>query len=64
LFAAFGEIAKSDLLLAAAVLPSMMLGVSIGKFIRNRVDPDRFRIAVLALLTVAGFSSVYSGVFQ
>jgi uncharacterized membrane protein YfcA len=64
LFAAFGEIATIDLWLAAAVLPSMMLGVSIGKFIRNRVNPDRFRIAVLALLTVAGFSSVYSGVFQ
>ena len=64
LFAVFGEIATSDLWLAAAVLPSMMIGVSIGKFIRNRVDPDRFRIAVLVLLTVAGFSSVYSGVFQ
>jgi uncharacterized membrane protein YfcA len=45
-------------------LPSMMIGVSIGRFIRNRVDPNRFRIAVLVLLTVAGFSSVYSGVFQ
>ena len=64
LFAVFGELATSDLLVAAAVLPSMMIGVSIGKFIRNRVDPDRFRIAVLVLLTVAGFSSVYSGVFQ
>jgi uncharacterized membrane protein YfcA len=64
LFAAFGEIAISDLWLAAAVLPSMMFGVSIGRFIRNRVDPNRFRIAVLVLLTIAGFSSVYSGVFQ
>jgi hypothetical protein len=64
LFAAFGEIAASDLWLAAAVLPSMVIGVSIGRFIRNRVDPNRFRIAVLVLLTVAGFSSVYSGVFQ
>jgi len=64
LFAAFGEIATSDLWLAAAVLPSMVIGVSIGRFIRNRVDPDRFRIAVLVLLTVAGFSSVFSGVFQ
>lgn len=64
LFAAFGEIATSDLWLAAAVLPSMVIGVSIGKFIRNRVDPNRFRIAVLVLLAVAGFSSVYSGVFQ
>ena len=64
LFAAFGEIATSDLWLAAAVLPSMVIGVSIGRFIRNRVDPDRFRIAVLVMLTVAGFSSVFSGVFQ
>ncbi len=64
LFAAFGEIATSDLWLAAAVLPSMVIGVSIGKFIRNRLDPNRFRIAVLVLLTVAGISSVYSGVFQ
>jgi uncharacterized membrane protein YfcA len=64
LFAAFGEIATSDLWLAAAVLPSMVIGVSMGRFIRNRVDPNRFRIAVLVLLTLAGFSSVYSGVFQ
>jgi uncharacterized membrane protein YfcA len=64
LFAAFGEIATSDLWLAAAVLPSMVIGVSMGRFIRNRVDPNRFRISVLVLLTLAGFSSVYSGVFQ
>ena len=64
LFSAFGEIATSDLWLAAAVLPSMVIGVSIGRFIRNRVDSDRFRIAVLVLRTVAGFSSVFSGVFQ
>ena len=64
LFAAFGEIATSDLWLAAAVLPSMVIGVSMGRFIRNRVDPNRFRIAVLVLLTLAGFSSVYSGVFK
>jgi len=60
----FGEVAISDLLLATSMLPSMILGVSIGRVIRNRIDPDRFRLAVLVLLTVAGFSSVYSGVFQ
>jgi uncharacterized membrane protein YfcA len=51
-------------LLAASMLPSMIIGVSIGRVIRNRIDPDRFRLAVLVLLTIAGFSSVYSGVFQ
>jgi uncharacterized membrane protein YfcA len=64
LFVVFGEVAISDLLLAASMLPSMIIGVSIGRVIRNRIDPDRFRLAVLVLLTIAGFSSVYSGVFQ
>ena len=64
LFVVFGEVAISDLLLATSMLPSMIIGVSIGRVIRNRIDPDRFRLAVLVLLTVAGFSSVYSGVFQ
>jgi uncharacterized membrane protein YfcA len=64
LFVVFGEVAISDLLLAAFMLPSMIIGVSIGRVIRNRIDPDRFRLAVLVLLTIAGFSSVYSGVFQ
>lgn len=64
LFVVFREVAVSDLWLAASMLPSMIVGVSIGKIIRNRVNPDRFRLAVLVLLTVAGMSSVYSGVFQ
>jgi len=61
LFAAFGEIALSDVLIAIALLPSMIVGVYAGRFIRNRVDPDRFRLLVLVLLAVAGLSSLYSG---
>lgn len=61
LFAAFGEIALSDVWIALALLPSMIVGVYAGRFIRNRVDPDRFRLLVLVLLAVAGLSSLYSG---
>jgi uncharacterized membrane protein YfcA len=61
LFAAFGEIALADCWIALALLPSMIVGVYAGRFIRNRVDPDRFRLLVLVLLAVAGLSSLYSG---
>ena len=61
LFAAFGEIALSDIWISLALLPSMIAGVYGGRFIRNRVDPDRFRLLVLVLLALAGLSSLYSG---
>ena len=61
LFAVFGEIALSDIWISLALLPSMIVGVYAGRFIRNRVDPDRFRILVLVLLALAGLSSLYSG---
>jgi uncharacterized membrane protein YfcA len=64
LFAGFGKIHTSDLWLAMFVLPAMVVGVSVGKVVRQRVHPDRFRIAVLVLLAVAGLNSVYSGLFQ
>lgn len=64
LFAVFGEIAVNDLWVGAAMLPGMVIGVSIGKWIRNRVDPERFRFVVLVLLTVAGVNSVYAGLFR
>jgi len=51
----------SDVWIALALLPSMIVGVYAGRFIRNRVDPDRFRLLVLVLLAVAGLSSLYSG---
>ena len=61
LFAAFGEIFQSDLLLALVSLPSMAIGVNIGRKVRLRVHPDRFRMVVLVLLTFAGLSSLYAG---
>jgi uncharacterized membrane protein YfcA len=61
LFGAFGEIALSDIWISVALLPSMIVGVYVGRFIRNRVDPDRFRLLVLILLALAGLSSLYSG---
>ena len=42
----------------------MVAGVTVGKVVRNRVHPDRFRIAVLVLLAIAGVNSVYSGLLQ
>jgi uncharacterized membrane protein YfcA len=61
LFALFGEISKHDLPLATAVLPAMVAGVLIGRVVRQRVDPLRFRMAVLVLLCVGGLSSIYGG---
>lgn len=61
LFAAFGEIALSEISISLALLPSMIAGVYAGRLIRSRVDPDRFRMLVLILLALAGLSSLYSG---
>lgn len=61
LFYATRKIDESDVCIAAALLPSMIAGVFIGRFIRTRVDPQRFRVLVLVLLTIAGFSSLISG---
>ncbi len=61
LFAAFGEIALSEIWISLALLPSMIAGVYAGRLIRSRVDPDRFRMLVLILLALAGLSSLYSG---
>lgn len=61
LFAAFGEIFQGDVVLALGSLPSMAIGVNIGRKVRLRVHPDRFRIVVLILLTFAGLSSMYAG---
>jgi uncharacterized membrane protein YfcA len=61
LFAVFGEIAITDIWMSVALLPSMIVGVYGGRFIRDRVNPDRFRRLVLVLLFVAGLSSLYSG---
>ena len=61
LFAAFGEIAQSDIWTATALIPSMVVGIYAGRFIRNRIDHARFRLLVLVLLAFAGVSSLYSG---
>lgn len=61
LFAAFGEIALSEIWISLALLPSMIAGVYAGRLIRSRVDPVRFRMLVLILLALAGLSSLYSG---
>jgi uncharacterized membrane protein YfcA len=61
LFAIFGEIAITDLTLATAVLPVMVVGVLIGRVARRRIDPLRFRNAVLLLLSFGALSSIYGG---
>ena len=61
LFAIFGEIAITDLTLATAVLPVMVVGVLIGRVVRKRIDPLRFRNAVLLLLSFGALSSIYGG---
>ncbi len=61
LFAAFGEISLANIWTSVALLPSMITGVYAGRYIRNRVEPERFRLLVLILLALAGLSSLYSG---
>ena len=47
-----GRITGDVLLLSAAALPALALGVAAGAWLRRHVEPERFRAVVLAVLLV------------
>jgi len=61
LFAISGNISAEALLLAVIVAPLLLCGLAIGTRVRAHIEPDRFRILILVLLTASGASSIFSG---
>jgi len=59
-FAILGRITEDVLIVAAACLPAMALGIVSGMWLRRRLDPDRFRHIVLAILVVSSIGLLIS----
>ncbi|HEU4758816.1 MAG TPA: sulfite exporter TauE/SafE family protein [Dehalococcoidia bacterium] len=55
-----GRITGDVLLLSAAALPSLALGVACGAWLRRRVQAERFRTVVLAVLLATGVAVLAS----
>ncbi len=51
-FIAVGQVTRDVLVMSAAALPAMALGILFGGWLRRRLDPERFRGIVLAVLVV------------
>ncbi len=49
---AIGQVTRDVLVMSAASLPAMALGIIFGGWLRRRLDPERFRAIVLAVLVV------------
>ncbi len=60
LFAISGRISLQTLLLAVGVAPLLLCGLAIGTRVRAHIEPNRFRILILVLLTAGGVSSIFS----
>lgn len=52
-FAVLGRFDRDVLITAAACLPAMVLGILSGRMLRSRLDPERFRHVVLAVLIIS-----------
>ena len=55
-----GRITGDVLLLSAAALPALALGVAAGAWLRRHVQPERFRVLVLAILLVTSLAVLAS----
>ncbi len=60
LYAISGKISAQSLLLAVGVAPLLLCGLAIGTRVRAHIEPDRFRMLILVLLTASGASSIFS----
>ena len=55
-----GRITGDVLLLSAAALPALALGVAAGAWLRRHVQPERFRVLVLAILFITSLAVLAS----
>ncbi|HXP05247.1 MAG TPA: sulfite exporter TauE/SafE family protein [Stellaceae bacterium] len=49
-----GTMALADFLISAGAIIPIGLGMPLGRWLRRRINPDMFRLAVLAILAVSG----------
>lgn len=59
-FAVLGRITGDVLLVAGASVPAMVLGMLFGMWVRRRLDSERFRLVVLAVLIVSSIAVMAS----
>lgn len=55
-----GQVTEDVLVMAAFGAPAVLLGMPVGAWLRGHLDPDRFRVVVLAVLVGASVSVVLS----
>jgi len=55
-----GQVTKDVLLMAAAGVPAVLLGMPVGAWLRRHLDARRFRVVVLSVLVAASISVVVS----
>ena len=58
-----GEIGGDDVRIAAALIPAMLFGFVAGRFIAPRLNPDRTRVTVYAIATIAAVAVLLRGLF-
>lgn len=59
-FVALGQITADVIAMSVAALPAIVLGLAAGVWLRRRLDPQRFRGVVLAIL-IATSAAVFAG---
>ena len=62
IFLVAGKVTLQSLIAAAISLPVLFVAIFLGFRTRRYVDQQRFRILVLVLLTISGFSTIVSAV--
>lgn len=63
LFMIGGLFDETILVISAAAIPSIVIGIYLGSRISNKVDQDSFRKVVLILIILSGLSALISGFF-
>jgi len=59
-FAVVGEITQDVLLLSAAALPAVAVGIAAGTIVRRRLGPERFRTVVVGVLVLSSVAVLLS----
>jgi uncharacterized protein len=59
-----GALSASDLLISAAAIVPIQLGMPVGRWLRRRVPPLVFRVAVLCTLAWTGLDMLHRGLFR
>ena len=57
-YAIVGQVTRDVLLMVAVAVPAVLIGNPVGGWLRGHLDPERFRIVVLAVLVGASMSVI------